>query len=94
MVRDNKIWIGVNTAGDAVYMEPKMSNRHGLIAGATGSGKTVTLKVLAETFSRLGVPVFLSDVKGDLAGLCMAGEESPDMNERIERFKLNENHLY
>jgi len=93
MVRDNKIWIGVNTAGDAVYMEPKMSNRHGLIAGATGSGKTVTLKVLAETFSRLGVPVFLSDVKGDLAGLCMAGEESPDMNERIERFKLNENHF-
>ena len=93
MVRNNKIWIGVNSAGDAVYMEPKMSNRHGLIAGATGSGKTVTLKVLAETFSRLGVPVFLSDVKGDLAGLCMAGEESSDMNERIERFKLNENNF-
>src|ERR1700741_4868731 len=52
---------------------PQMSNRHGLIAGATGTGKTVTLQTLAEQFSLQGVPVFLSDVKGDLSGICMAG---------------------
>ena len=52
---------------------PGMSNRHGLIAGATGTGKTVTLQTLAEGFSRLGVPVFMADVKGDLAGLSQPG---------------------
>ncbi len=50
-----------------------MANRHGLIAGATGTGKTVTLRVLAEQFSRIGVPVFLADIKGDLSGLAPAG---------------------
>ena len=52
-----------------LFIIPKMANRHGLIAGATGTGKTVTLQVLAENFSRLGVPVFMSDVKGDLSGI-------------------------
>src|SRR5262250_1857355 len=52
---------------------PKMSNRHGLIAGATGTGKTVTLQTMAEGFSRIGVPVFVADVKGDLAGISHAG---------------------
>ena len=51
-----------------------MANRHGLIAGATGTGKTVTLKVVAESFSDMGVPVFLADIKGDLAGCVSAGE--------------------
>ena len=59
-----------------VYLQPKYGNRHGLVAGATGTGKTVTLMTLAEGFSRLGVPVFLADVKGDVAGgffrLCSA----------------------
>ena len=56
----------------------KMANRHGLIAGATGTGKTVTLRKMAESFSRIGVPVFLADVKGDLSGLCGAGSDWPN----------------
>ena len=79
MFYDDRIWIG--TAGDKkVSILPKMANRHGLIAGATGTGKTTTLKVLAESFSDAGVPVFLADMKGDLSGLCRPGEESDDMN--------------
>ena len=58
---------------------PRMANRHGLIAGATGTGKTVTLRVIAEGFSRIGVPVFMADVKGDLSGIARAGtDESKD----------------
>ena len=58
-------------AGDKkICIYPKMANRHGMICGATGTGKTITLKVLAESFSDMGVPVFLADVKGDLAGFC------------------------
>ena len=64
MLADNKIWVAVNDAGERIYLEPKYANRHGLIAGATGTGKTVTLKVLAESFSNMGVPVFMADVKG------------------------------
>ena len=56
-----------------VSILPRMANRHGLVAGATGTGKTVTLQRLAESFSRIGVPVFLADVKGDLAGISQAG---------------------
>ena len=51
-----------------------MSNRHGLIAGATGTGKTITLQILAESFSRMGVPVFAADIKGDLSGIASAGK--------------------
>jgi uncharacterized protein len=61
---------------------PALANRHGLVAGATGTGKTVTLRVLAEGFSRLGVPVFLADVKGDLSGLARAGGDAPKVQER------------
>ena len=61
---------------------PGMANRHGLIAGATGTGKTVTLRTLAEQFSRLGVPVFLADVKGDLSGLALPGGDHPKVRER------------
>ena len=90
MLRDNRIWIGNNEAGEPVYITPKMANRHGLVAGATGTGKTVTLKVLAETFSEMGIPVFMADVKGDIAGMMKPGEESEDMKERIARFGLEQ----
>jgi DNA helicase HerA-like ATPase len=68
---------------------PGMANRHGFIAGATGTGKTVTLRVMAENFSRIGVPVFAADVKGDLSGLAKPGKESPAMRERIARLSLD-----
>jgi DNA helicase HerA-like ATPase len=60
-----------------VVLYPHMANRHGLIAGATGTGKTVTLRGLAEQFSSLGVPVFMADVKGDLSGIARAGGDHP-----------------
>lgn len=66
----------------------KMANRHGLIAGATGTGKTISLKVLAEQFSEQGVPVFLADVKGDLASVAEAGVLNPKLNERIQKLGL------
>ena len=67
-----------------------MANRHGLIAGATGTGKTVSLKVMAESFSDIGVPVFLADVKGDLSGMCQAGVEGGSALERVQKFNLFE----
>ncbi|GAO02598.1 helicase HerA-like domain-containing protein [Anaeromyxobacter sp. PSR-1] len=67
---------------------PRLANRHGLVAGATGTGKTVTLRVLAEGFSRLGVPVFLADVKGDLSGLARPGGEAPKLVERAQQLGL------
>ncbi len=67
-----------------------MANRHGLITGATGTGKTVTLQVLSEGFSKIGVPVFLADVKGDLSGLAVAGAASPKLAARLERLGLPE----
>ncbi|WP_312833039.1 helicase HerA-like domain-containing protein [Sedimentibacter saalensis] len=87
MFSDNKIWIGKSE--NRVYLEPKMANRHGLVAGATGTGKTITLKVLAESFSEMGVPVFLADIKGDLASLATAGTDSENMQERIKRFEID-----
>jgi uncharacterized protein len=69
---------------------PKMANRHGLVAGATGTGKTVTLRVLAEHFSRLGVPIFMADVKGDLSGLCQPGGDHPKVVERVEDLALSD----
>ena len=89
MYDQQAIWVG--SSGDAhCNLRLKQANRHGLIAGATGTGKTVTLKVMAESFSDAGVPVFLADVKGDLAGMCRPGEDSADMQERIARFGLAE----
>ena len=72
---------------------PKMANRHGLIAGATGTGKTVTLQTLAERFSRLGVPVFMADVKGDLSGISRPGEAHPKIMERVRQLKLDDFHF-
>jgi hypothetical protein len=75
--------------GDAeVYLLPKMANRHGLIAGATGTGKTVSLRVLAEGFSQIGVPVFMADVKGDLSGLGKPGSDNPKIAERVGQLGL------
>ena len=88
MYSDNKIWIAKNN--DRQYLLPRMANRHGLICGATGTGKTITLKVLAEAFSDAGVPVFISDIKGDLSGMSLCGEDSENMRSRIERFGLAE----
>ncbi len=89
MFYDGKVWIGKSDNGNECIL-PKMANRHGLIAGATGTGKTITLKVLAESFSDAGVPVFLADVKGDLAGTCRPGADSEDMQNRISKFGLAE----
>ena len=69
---------------------PRMANRHGLIAGATGTGKTVTLRVIAENFSKIGVPVFLADVKGDLSGIARPGQENPKISERLKTLAIDE----
>ena len=86
MYKDGKIWLAQSDKN--LFLLPQMANRHGLIAGATGTGKTVTMKVMAESFSEMGVPVFLADIKGDLSGMCVPGIESEDMRARIERFGL------
>jgi DNA helicase HerA-like ATPase len=75
------------------YLLPQMSNRHGLIAGATGTGKTVSLQVLAENFSRIGVPVFLADVKGDLSGISAPGSPLPPIVKRLDKLGIKD-HKY
>ena len=82
MLQDNNIWVGSSVSGP-VFLLPSMSNRHGLIAGATGTGKTVSLKVLAESFSDMGVPVFLSDIKSDLSGMVKPGVRSESIDKRL-----------
>ena len=89
MYSDNKAYVA-NANGKKIYLLPQMANRHGLITGATGTGKTVTMKVLAESFSDMGVPVFLADVKGDVSGLAEPGADSENMQKRIDRFDLRE----
>ena len=74
---------------DPYYLLPQMANRHGLVAGATGTGKTVTLQVMAEAFSRIGVPVFAADVKGDLSGIGQPGKDNPKITERAKKMKLD-----
>ncbi len=92
MIKENNVYFA--KAGEKLdkelYLLPKMANRHGFICGATGTGKTITLKVLAESFSSLGVPVFLADVKGDLSGMIEAGEDNEDMQKRIAKFGLED----
>lgn len=73
-----------------LFILPQMANRHGLIAGATGTGKTVSLQNLAETFSQLGIPVFMTDIKGDLSGISKPGGGNPKVTERVDDFKLIE----
>ena len=91
MLNDRKIWLAQSDKN--LYLLPSMANRHGLIAGATGTGKTITMKVMAESFSDLGVPVFMADVKGDLSGMCRPGADSENMRSRIARFGM-ENFQY
>lgn len=86
MLKDGKLLIGIGEK--PVYLLPQMANRHGLIAGATGTGKTVTLKVMAESFSSLGVPVFLADVKGDLSGCCKPGLATDAIEKRLENLGI------
>ena len=88
MFTDNKIWMAQSDKN--LYLLPRMANRHGIIAGATGTGKTVTMKVMAESFSDMGVPVFLCDVKGDLSGMCMPGVLSDSLAERIKGFGIED----
>lgn len=86
MVHNNNILVGKSEKELCILTN--MANRHGLITGASGSGKTITLKVIAEGFSDLGVPVFLADVKGDLAGMCVNGENSEKIELRIDALEL------
>ena len=91
MYYNNNIWIANSSdTNEPQYLFLKMANRHGLISGATGTGKTTTLKVLAESFSSAGVPVFTADIKGDLTATCSPGVENEDMLNRIERFGLKD----
>ena len=78
------------TAHTELFLLPALANRHGLITGATGTGKTVTMQVFAESFSRLGVPSFMADVKGDFSGISAPGSASPKMKERLAMLKLDE----
>ena len=82
---DHKLYIAHCDNGP-IYMAGKMANRHGMIAGATGTGKTVTLQVLAETFSQAGVPCFMADMKGDLSGISQAGKMSGFIEKRCPEF--------
>lgn len=81
--------IAKNNETDSVLL-PKMANRHGLIAGATGTGKTVTLQSMAEQFSRIGVPVFMADVKGDLSGISQAGGGNAKIDARVQQLGLTD----
>ena len=93
MYLDNSVYLGLSD-GQRVTMALNMANRHGLIAGASGTGKTITMKVLAESFSDAGVPVFLCDIKGDVSGLCEAGTPSEGMEKRIDRFGIRDAFQY
>ena len=93
MYENGKIYMGV-ADDQRVEMCLNMCNRHGLIAGASGTGKTITMKVMAESFSDAGVPVFLCDVKGDVAGICAPGQSSEGMEKRIDKFGLRDTFTY
>jgi DNA helicase HerA-like ATPase len=89
-VDEQTIFIGQSNEGQAIGLLPKMANKHGLIAGATGTGKTITMQGLAEGFSDLGVPVFLADIKGDVSGVTQPGREHPKVAERVEIMHLDD----
>lgn len=90
MTEHQFILVGANGSGEQIRFNAAMANRHGLVTGATGTGKTVTLQLLAESFSRLGVPVFSADVKGDLSGIARPGKEHPKVTERIEKIGITD----
>jgi DNA helicase HerA-like ATPase len=86
---DNPIVQIAGTSASGIGLLPRMANRHGLIAGATGTGKTVTLQVMAEQFSSLGVPVFLADIKGDLSGLATPGKINGKIQSRLDDLAIS-----
>ena len=94
MTDENNIFLGASRKPDDSYQKPeelllRYGNRHGLVTGATGTGKTVTLQVLAEGFSNQGVPVFCADIKSDLSGIAMKGEPKDFLTARAEQVKLD-----
>lgn len=97
MYDEGKLYLGLAEGGstpERVYLPLSHANRHGLIAGASGTGKTITMKVMAESFSAAGVPVFLCDVKGDVSGICAPGEDNAGMQKRIDRFGIRDTFRY
>lgn len=99
MLDNNKVYMGLSLDNDNgaighVEMLLSQANRHGLIAGASGTGKTITMKVMAEAFSDAGVPVFLCDVKGDVSGIAEPGADSENMQKRIDRFGIRDTFAY
>ncbi len=92
VLEEGKVFVGAS--GRPEYVQLPFANRHGLITGATGTGKTVTLQILAEGFSRAGVPVFCADVKGDVAGLSMAGEPKDFLASRAEKIGFAEEYVF
>ncbi len=90
MADRQQVLIGGNKTGSQIFLDAAMANRHGLITGATGTGKTVTLQVLAESFSRLGIPVFSADVKGDLSGVAQAGKTHEKVSERLQHMGVTD----
>ena len=90
MLKDNKILVGKTTDDKELSILLDKANRHGVITGASGSGKTTTLKVMAESFSDAGVPVFLADVKGDLAGTAFKGETNESLEKRLDTLQIND----
>src|SRR5271155_4104933 len=85
--RDGKIFVGKGESDE--YLSLALANRHGLATGATGTGKTVSLQVLAEGFSRAGVPVFAADVKGDLSGVAARGQARPEFVKRAKNMRFD-----
>ena len=87
MYINNKLVIAKNN--DFICLNPNMLNRHGIITGATGTGKTISLKVIAESLSSLGVPTIITDIKSDLSGCAKMGENNSNLNGRIKKLELN-----
>jgi len=94
MFENNNIYMGLSESGKKIYMNLSQCNRHGLIAGASGTGKTITMKVMAESFSAAGVPVLLCDIKGDVSGLAEPGADSEGMQKRIDKFGIRDSFSY
>ncbi len=90
MTEQSQVLLGANKTEKQLFLDPAMANRHGLITGATGTGKTVTLQVLAEALSHLGVPVFSADVKGDLSGIARPGMPHKKITERLNRMGVTD----